>query len=130
MAGLSTELRVNGRRLIGSLRDLAAIGGRPDGGVDRVAGSPADLEARLWLRRQMQAAGLQAWADEVNNVFGRVADSSPPWLLVGSHTDTVPAGGRLDGAYGVMAALEVARVLLESGDSASSRIEVVSFHDE
>jgi len=130
MAGLTSELRVDGRRLLDSLRDLAAIGGRADGGVDRVAGSPADLEARVWLRRQMQAAGLRAWADEVNNVFGRVADATPPLLLLGSHTDTVPAGGRLDGAYGVMAALEVVRVLVESGAAAASRVEVVSFHDE
>lgn len=130
MAGLSARLLVDGPRLLGDLRDLASIGGRPDGGVDRVAGSPADLEARSWLRRRMEAVALHAWTDEVNNVFARAAGGAPPWLLVGSHTDTVPAGGRLDGAYGVIAALEVARVLLAADAPAARRIEVVSFHDE
>lgn len=78
----------------------------------------------------MEAAGLEARADEINNVFGRLPGTSAPWLLVGSHTDTVPAGGRLDGAYGVIAALEVMRTLKESGLGAASKVEVVSFHDE
>jgi beta-ureidopropionase / N-carbamoyl-L-amino-acid hydrolase len=95
-----------------------------------VAGSTADLEARSWLRGRMEAAGLEARADEVNNVFARRPGSQPPWLLVGSHTDTVPAGGQLDGAFGVIAALEVARALSESAHPAAERLEVVSFHDE
>ncbi|HEY6114817.1 MAG TPA: Zn-dependent hydrolase [Candidatus Dormibacteraeota bacterium] len=123
-------LRVDGRRMLDDLRDLSAIGGRPDGGVDRVAGSPADLEARAWLGRRLEAAGMQARTDEVNNVFGRAARGSPPWLLTGSHTDTVPAGGRLDGAFGVIAALEAARTLVESRADAASNVEIVSFHDE
>ncbi len=98
--------------------------------MDRVAGSRADLEGRVWLRGRMQAAGLEARADEINNVFGRLPGSSAPWLLVGSHTDTVPSGGRLDGAYGVIAALETLRALAESGHPATSNVEVVSFHDE
>ena len=116
--------------MLDDLRDLSAIGGRPDGGVDRVAGSPADLEARAWLGRRLEAAGMQARTDEVNNVFGRAARGSPPWLLTGSHTDTVPAGGRLDGAFGVIAALEAARTLVESRADAASNVEIVSFHDE
>lgn len=78
----------------------------------------------------MEAAGLEARADGVNNVFGRQPASSPPWLLVGSHTDTVPAGGRLDGAYGVVAALEAVRALREVDASVAQKVEVVSFHDE
>lgn len=121
---------VQGARLLDDLRELAQHGGRADGGVDRVAGSREDLEARMWLRGRMEAAGLSARADGVNNVFGRLATGTPPWLLIGSHTDTVPAGGRLDGAFGVVAALEVTRSLLESNQPAASRVEVVSFHDE
>jgi beta-ureidopropionase / N-carbamoyl-L-amino-acid hydrolase len=82
------------------------------------------------LRRRFEAAGIEAWADDVNNVFGRLPGGSAPWLLVGSHTDTVPAGGRLDGAFGVIAALEVLRALRESGHPAGPRVEIVSFHDE
>lgn len=121
---------VSGERLLADLRTLAGIGGRPDGGVDRLAGSRADLEGRLWLRRTMREAGLEDRADAVNNVFGTAPGGSAPWLLVGSHTDTVPAGGRLDGAYGVIAALEVLRTLHEAKHPAASRLEVVSFHDE
>jgi N-carbamoyl-L-amino-acid hydrolase len=78
----------------------------------------------------MESAGIEARADELNNVFGRLPGRQPPWLLVGSHTDTVPAGGRLDGAYGVIAALEVLRALSESGHPTAPNVEIVSFHDE
>lgn len=122
--------RISADRLLGDLDDLARIGGRPDGGVDRVAGSEADLEARVWLQRRLAAAGLEPRVDAVMNVFGRVGGSRGPWLLLGSHTDTVPGGGRLDGAYGVVAALEVLRSLAEAGHPAAGRVEVVSFFDE
>ena len=122
--------RISAERLLGDLAALARIGGRPDGGVDRVAGSAADLEARAWLQGRLGDAGLDARVDEVMNVFGRVGGSTGPWLLLGSHTDTVPAGGRLDGAYGVIAGLEVLRTLSEAGHPAAAAIEVVSFFDE
>src|SRR5205807_9542689 len=108
--------------VLDGLVELARIGGRPDGGVDRIAGSDADVLARRWLVERMGEAGLEAGLDEVNNVFGHPPGRGP-WLLLGSHTDTVPAGGRLDGAYGVLAALEVARTL-------PGRLEVVCFPAE
>ena len=95
-----------------------------------MAGSPQDLEARLWLQRKITGAGLTPRTDEVNNVFGRLGSSQGPWLLIGSHTDTVPAGGWLDGAYGVVAALEALRSLVEAGHPAAATVEIVSFHDE
>jgi N-carbamoyl-L-amino-acid hydrolase len=121
--------RVSADRLLGDLAELAKIGGRPDGGVDRVAGSAADLEARRWLAGKMTSAGLDADLDEVNNVFGHPPGDGP-WLLLGSHSDTVPAGGRLDGAYGVISAIEVCRALREAGHAAAARVAAVSFHDE
>jgi beta-ureidopropionase / N-carbamoyl-L-amino-acid hydrolase len=127
---LTDHPEVSGERLLADLRTLAGIGGRPDGGVDRLAGSSADLEGRLWLRRIIHEAGLEDRADDVNNVFGTAPGKQTPLLLVGSHTDTVPAGGRLDGAYGVIAALEVLRTLHEAHHRAASQMEVVSFHDE
>lgn len=115
--------RISAERLLADLDELAAIGGRPDGGVDRVAGSEADLAARSWVAARMAQAGLRVERDPAGNVIGRPA-GPPPWLLLGSHTDTVPAGGRLDGAYGVVAALEVARALRHQ------RVAVVDFWDE
>lgn len=120
---------VSAERLLGDIAELAAIGGRPDGGVDRLAGSPADLEGRRWVAATMTAAGLRAELDSINNVFGRPPGMGP-WLLLGSHTDTVPAGGRLDGAYGVLAALEVVRTLRDAGHPAVGRIAVADFHNE
>jgi N-carbamoyl-L-amino-acid hydrolase len=121
--------QVSAERLLSGLAELARFGGRPDGGVDRLAGSPADLEARRWLSARMAEVGLVASLDDVNNVFGHPAGVGP-WLLLGSHTDTVPAGGRLDGAYGVIAAIEVCRALAEAGHPAAARVAAASFHDE
>ncbi len=121
--------RISAERLISALASLARFGGRPEGGVERLAGTAADVEARRWLAGQMTDAGLVAGLDEVNNVFGHPPGAGP-WLLLGSHTDTVPAGGRLDGAYGVMAALEVFRALATAGHPAAVKVAVVSFHDE
>ncbi|HEY0638432.1 MAG TPA: Zn-dependent hydrolase [Pseudonocardiaceae bacterium] len=121
---------VSGHRLLDEIAELATFGGREDGGVDRVAGSAADLASRAWLADRIRAAGLESWSDETGNVFGNTASSTGPWLLVGSHTDTVPAGGRLDGAYGVLAGLEVLRTLHEAGHPAADVLRIVSFWDE
>src|SRR5438132_1552495 len=112
------------------MRALSKIGGRPDGGIDRLAWSPADLEGRRWFSHRLKDAGLETRTDAALNVFGCVAGSRGPFVLTGSHLDSVPQGGRLDGAYGAVAALEVLRALIESGDPAADRVEVVGFADE
>ena len=124
------EPRVSADRLLSDLAALAAIGGRPDGGVDRVAGSEADRQARRWVAGALRATGCEVELDALGTVIGRPAGSRGPWLLVGSHTDTVPAGGRLDGAYGVVAALELRRALVEVRHPAAERVAVVDFADE
>src|SRR5256886_16059800 len=121
---------VNPDRLLDDLRALSSIGAQPDGGVDRLAWSEADLAGRRWYAERIRGAGLEARVDAALNVFGHVAGSAGPWLLPGSHLDSVPDGGRLDGAYGAVAALEVLRTLAESGDSAAERVEIVGFADE
>jgi N-carbamoyl-L-amino-acid hydrolase len=130
MTDAPTSPRIDAGRLLADLAALARIGGRPDGGVERVAGSPADLDARRWLAERMRDAGLEPRTDAVGNVLARTPGSTGPWLLAGSHTDTVPAGGRLDGAYGVIAALEVLRTLHEAGHPRAHEVEVVSFYGE
>lgn len=129
-AGTTGHDGIRAERLLSDLDILATFGGRPDGGVDRVAGSPADLDARAWLGQRIEQAGLHTYTDEIGNVFGRTHAGGGPWLLLGSHTDTVPAGGRLDGAYGVIAALEVLRTLHEQGHPAADSVQIVSFWDE
>lgn len=93
-------------------------------GVVRPAYSVPDLTARDWLAGRMAQAGLTSRIDAMGNLFG-LADG--PSLLLGSHSDSQPTGGWLDGALGVIAALEVARASRESGGPA---ISVVSFQDE
>ena len=121
---------INPTRLLDDLGAFSRIGGRPDGGLDRLAWSEADLEGRRWLASRMEACGLQARTDPALNVFGHLPTSSGPWLLVGSHADSVPSGGRLDGAYGTIAALEVLRSLVEANHQLAEHVEVVGWADE
>jgi len=119
---------IDAGRLLSDLRELAAIG-RFGTGVDRIAFSAADIAARRWLVGKLRAAGLDAGMDQVGNVLGRYPGVSTA-ILVGSHTDTVPKGGWLDGALGVIYALEIARSAIEAGGQSAVGIDVVSFQDE
>ena len=114
-------------RLIGDLRALAEIG-KYQTGVHRPAFSAEDIAAREWLRDKMVEAGLAAEIDGVGTVYGRMT-SAEKAVIVGSHSDTVPYGGWLDGALGVIYGLEVARCIAESGASKLG-VDVVSFQDE
>src|ERR1700694_2090799 len=120
---------INGDRLLADLRALAAIGGLPDGGVDRLAWSDHDLAGRRWVAERMSEAGVEPRVDAALNVFGHMPGTTGPWVLTGSHLDSVPNGGRLDGAYGAIAALEVLRTLAESGDPLAPEVEIVGFAD-
>lgn len=119
---------INADRLIADLRDLASIG-KFGTGVDRVALSAADIEARRWLTGRMREAGLATQMDCVGNVYGRYPNADRA-VLVGSHTDTVPKGGWLDGALGVIYGLEIARASIEAGGAARVGVDVVAFQDE
>ncbi len=112
----NSRMKINAQRLHADLAELAAIS-EPGAGVTRTFPSDAYVRQRGWLRAKFAAAGLRTWSDAAGNVFGTHApaenNTAPLWL--GSHTDTVHGGGHLDGALGVMAALEVARTLHEHG---------------
>ena len=129
---MATSLTINLERLKTHILELAQIGRDPDDhGLYRMAFSEADMEARRWLLAKMDAAGLETWIDGAANVFGRLpGDSEGPALLIGSHTDTVPCGGPLDGALGVLAGLECLQALQDAGLRPHHPIEVVSFSDE
>ena len=107
------DLRVDGERLLGDIAGLARYGRDDRGGVSRTGFSAADNAARVHLVRTATDAGLDAEVDPAGNVlFRRRGLRDPgPSLLMGSHLDSVPHGGHLDGAYGVVAALEVLRTL-------------------
>lgn len=120
--------RINSQRLMADLRRLAEFG-KLGTGVDRVAFSQADIDARTWLLGRMKEAGLDAAIDRVGNVRGITAQSSRA-VVIGSHTDSVPRGGWLDGAMGVLYGLEIARSRIESGRAAALGVDAVSFQDE
>jgi len=118
-------MQVDAARFLADLHKLRTFGASGVGkGVVRPAYSEADMAARDWLAQQMRDAGLRVEVDPMGNLFG-LADA--PSLLMGSHSDSQPEGGWLDGALGVIAALEVARASREAGGPA---ISVVSFQDE
>ncbi|WP_136659401.1 hydantoinase/carbamoylase family amidase [Nitratireductor sp. XY-223] len=112
-------------RLLGDLQHLRSFGAR-ETGVVRPAYSKADIAARQWLAGRMAEAGLEPVFDPVGNLFGLPA-ADTPCMLSGSHSDSQPEGGWLDGAYGVIAALEVSRASAEAG---GPPVAVVSFQDE
>ncbi len=120
--------RINGERLIADLRELARIGAFATG-VDRTALSPHDIEARRWCAEKLNRAGLAASMDRIGNVLGRFPGADRA-ILIGSHTDTVPRGGWLDGALGIAYAIEIARSAIEAEEDAAIGIDVINFQDE
>jgi N-carbamoyl-L-amino-acid hydrolase len=120
--------QIDGERLLGDLAALRGIGASGPG-VVRPAFGARDMEARHWLADRFEAAGLEASIDGVGNVVGRSRNSGPA-LLIGSHSDTQPTGGWLDGALGVIYGLEVARALAEDAGSRDLAVDAVSWQDE
>jgi len=122
LANRDALMTIDGQRLLADLQALRGIG-RDRTGVHRPALSDDDIAARHWLIERMRESGLEPEMDGLGNVIGRTRHAGPA-VLIGSHTDTVPHGGWLDGALGVAYGLEVARARPELA------IDVVSFQDE
>lgn len=127
-----SKLRVNSERMMAAFEQLAAIGSTGDGGLNRPTFSEAHLAARKWFRAQVESAGFEFHTDGAGNhsAFLSCGDKNAPTLLFGSHLDSVPNGGRFDGALGVMAAFEVLRTIKESGVSLKINLEAIDFTDE
>jgi len=119
---------INPRRLLNDLKQLRTFGACGMG-VVRPALSPIDIESRRWLVGRLIDAGLDAHIDGIGTVFGR-SRSKGKALLIGSHTDTQPTGGWLDGAMGVIYGLEIARAFRESTEGRDFAIDVASWIDE
>ena len=113
--------KINAQRLLDDLRKLRTFGSEGTG-VVRPALSKADIESRHWLKERCTAAGLDASIDGVANVFGRSRNAGPA-LIIGSHSDTQPQGGWLDGALGVIYGLEVARACAEDPNTAHLAVD-------
>jgi N-carbamoyl-L-amino-acid hydrolase len=125
---------VNAARLHARIAALARFGALPGGGVTRSCWSPPHEQARAWLLDEIRAAGLHPWVDAAGNVFGGLGATSftaaTPVVLTGSHIDTVPEGGILDGALGVLAGLECLHAIREAGAAPRRPLVVAAWSDE
>lgn len=125
-------LRVDGARLWDALMTLARIGATAKGGVRRLALTDLDGQGRDLFVGWCRDAGLAVTVDGVGNIFARRAGRDPQRAPVvsGSHLDTQPSGGKFDGCYGVLAALEVVRTLNDAGIATAAPVEVAVWTNE
>lgn len=126
------QARIDPERFLGRIEAFARIGGTRRGGVNRQALSPEDRAARAELAGLAQARGFALFQDAMANLFVRREGREPdhPPLLIGSHLDSQPTGGRFDGALGTLAAFEVLEALEDSGCETSVSVEMVAWTNE
>jgi N-carbamoyl-L-amino-acid hydrolase len=131
MSDLS-NVRVNGQRLWDALMEMAKIGGTPKGGCKRLTLTDVDKQGRELFRAWCEKAGCAVKVDEMGNMFARrpgVEDGLAP-VMMGSHLDTQPTGGKFDGVLGVLGALEVVRTLNDLKIKTRYPIEVANWTNE
>ncbi|MBB4124183.1 Zn-dependent hydrolase [Martelella radicis] len=129
---MNSHPEINGERLLARLDMFAKIGATPGGGVNRQALTPGDREARALLTRLAKARSFSVFQDDAANLFIRMEgrDGSQPPLLIGSHLDSQPSGGRFDGALGTLTAFEVLESLADAGVEPERPVEVVAWTNE
>jgi beta-ureidopropionase / N-carbamoyl-L-amino-acid hydrolase len=129
---MSIRPEVDAARLLTAVAEFASIGATPAGGVNRQALSVEDRAARRLLAERAMARGFAVFQDEAANLFLRREgrDAALPPLLIGSHLDSQPTGGRFDGALGTLTAFEVLEALADAGTETDRAIEVVAFTNE
>jgi len=132
MAKPADNLRINGDRLWDSIHEIAKIGPGVRGGSNRQTLTDEDGEGRRLFQRWCEDAGMTVKVDAMGTMFARRegADPSLPPVVIGSHLDTQPTGGRYDGVLGVLGALEVVRTLNDLGLKTRHPIEVVNWTNE
>ena len=125
-------LRVDADRLWRRHEEMAKIGAIPGNGVNRAAFSPEDIRARSLLLQWAAARKFEVSADAIGNLFVRRpgVDANAPPVLSGSHMDSQPRGGRFDGIYGVLAALEALEAIDEAEVKTRRAIELVAWSNE
>ncbi|GAJ98054.1 M20 family metallo-hydrolase [Geomicrobium sp. JCM 19055] len=123
---------INRTRLQRKIEELGKIGQDPAGGLTRTTFTPQELEARNWLIQELEAIHVDVSIDPAANIWGKSqgTQSDAPSIVCGSHIDTVPNGGKYDGALGVLIALEILTSLRERGVQTVHPLELVSFSGE
>ncbi|GAB1789506.1 allantoate amidohydrolase [Priestia megaterium] len=121
---------INVNRLLQRLHDLSQIGrNKVTGGINRFSFTSEEQEAIELVTSYMKEAGMTVNVDGVGNIIGTYGEESET-IMLGSHIDTVPDGGKYDGALGVLAAIEIVQTIYEQQLPLSKKIEVVAFKDE
>ena len=126
--GSKSKTLVNSERLWKDLMSIAEFT-LPDQPYTRRAFTPMFAQGREWLKSKFVEAGFEVSQDAAGNLIGKIPGTTngAGTIMLGSHSDTVPSGGRFDGVAGVIAALEIGRVLKESGIKFKHDIELVDF---
>lgn len=132
MTSTHFSLRINPDRMLDSFTQLSSFGATAAGGVDRPSFSEAHLQARSWFREQIESAGFEFRTDGAGNHSAFLSNGSEntPTLIVGSHLDSVPNGGKYDGGLGVVAAFEVLKIIRENNIKLKFNLEAMDFTDE
>jgi N-carbamoyl-L-amino-acid hydrolase len=132
MSTTSLANLIDGGRLWARHMALAKFGAREDDGVDRPALSSVESEARAQLVSWAREIGLVPFTDRIANLFLRYEGRNPslPPVLAGSHIDSQPTGGKFDGVFGVLAALEAVQAIVAVGEQPLRSIEVVAWTNE
>ena len=114
------------------IENLSSFNSTPGRGVTRLSFSEEDSQARDYLKTQMTKAGLEIYEDGYGSLFGRLegVQSGEPTVMIGSHYDTVINAGPFDGVVGVIAGIEIARVLQENNIKLNCPLEIAAFNDE
>lgn len=124
-------LHINRERLQNDIEALAAIGRCDDYGIYRMAFTEGDMQGRAWFKQTTEQAGLEFYQDGAANLHARYQwHDQRPSVMMGSHLDTVPGAGHLDGALGVLVALECLRCIKEQKLDIHYPLEAVAFSDE
>lgn len=124
-------LNINRERLQSDIETLAEIGRQEDYGIYRMAFSDGDMQGRKWFKDRVEEAGLEFYQDGAANLHARYNwDDQHPSVMMGSHLDTVPGAGHLDGALGVIVALECLRCIKEEKLETRYPLEAIAFSDE
>jgi allantoate deiminase len=129
---ITSQLSIRSERLHNRILELSQIGRIRETGVCRLALSKEDREGVELVKVWMEEAGMAARMDPFGNLIGVIQGKNPqrPVLMLGSHVDSQPYGGRYDGAIGVIGAIEAVQTMVEAGHQPEMNIEVVAFCDE
>src|SRR3984957_18332690 len=126
------NLQIDAQRLWDSLMQTAQFGATSKGGLCRLTLTDLDRQVRDWFKAQCEMLGCAVTVDEVGTMFARRPGKDPnlPPIVMGSHLDTQPTGGKFDGALGILGALEAMRTLHQAGYETNAPIEIVNWTNE